>query len=468
MSGPVYAGDAGLDARIADALATPTLAVTLGAVRDHTLATRAGIEARHPDWPARVERARRIRLDGVRRMDELLDRFEARLRENGGTLVRAATAADAVAAVVAIARRRGAHLVAKGKSMVSEEIDLNQGLEAAGLVPVETDLGEWVAQLAGERPSHIIAPILHRNRAQVADVLSAEAGRTLADDPAGLVAFARERMRETFANADLGITGANFLVAETGAAIVIENEGNGRLVTSLPRCHVVVTGVEKIVETATDAAFLVQQTTIAAVARDMPSYVSWLAGPARDGDDGPEEMVVVVLDGGRRALVGSETEDILTCVRCGACLSICPVYGKVGGHAYGSVYSGPVGAVLTPLLEGMAEDRGRKLPFLSSLCGACTDICPVGIPLHDLLVRDRVRANASGQASRSARAAWRAWAMAWSSPVRYRASARLGTALRPLARAAGPGATWAQERGAPPAPARRPFHQRWSDLERQA
>jgi L-lactate dehydrogenase complex protein LldF len=464
--GAVFDGDAGLDARLDAALARPQLAETLEAVRRTVRDAQLGVRARYPDWNERVARARRIRLDGVRRMDELLDRFEGRLRANGGTLVRARTADDATRAVLEIARRRGATLAAKGKSMVSEEIGLNEALEQAGVRPVETDLGEWVCQLAGQRPSHLLAPIVHMDRGEVSDVLSAEAGELIGDDPAVMVAWARSRLRATFLDAGIGITGANFLVAETGTVVVLENEGNGRLVSSLPRCHVVVVGVEKIVERLADAAFLVEQLSLAAIARELPSYVSWVAGPARDGDDGPEELVVVVVDAGRKALVGTPYEDVLSCIRCGSCLNACPVYAKVGGHAYGSVYSGPIGAVLSPLLTRMQPGQGRKLPSLSSLCGACTEACPVGIPLHDLLVRDRAAAVAAGEASTAERAAWRAWSLAWSSPRRYRASARAASLGRVLARVMPAAAAWQRSHDSLPEVDARPFHARWSELER--
>jgi L-lactate dehydrogenase complex protein LldF len=466
MSGAVFDGDAGLDARIDAALARPQLAATLELARRTVRDAQADVRARYPDWPERVARARRIRLDAIGRMDELLDRFEGRLRANGGTLVRARTAEDATSAVLAVARRRGATLVAKGKSMVSEEIGLNEALEHVGIRAIETDLGEWVCQLAGQRPSHLLAPIVHMNRHEVADVLSAEAGELIGDDPATMVAWARSRLRTTFLDAGIGISGANFLVAETGSTVVLENEGNGRLVTSLPRCHVVVVGIEKLVDRLSDAAFLVEQLSLAAIARELPSYVSWIAGPARDGDNGPEEVVVVVIDAGRRALVGTPYEDVLSCIRCGSCLNACPVYAKVGGHAYGSVYSGPIGAVLSPLLTGMRPDEGRRLPSLSSLCGACTEVCPVGIPLHDLLVRDRAAAVQAGETSLAERAAWRAWSLAWSSPRRYRAAARGASLGRSLARVMPAAAAWRRSHETLPQVDARPFHARWAEIER--
>jgi L-lactate dehydrogenase complex protein LldF len=458
--------DAGLDARLDEALARPRLAQTLETARRHVRDGQLGVRARHPDWQQRVDRAARIRRDAIGRLDELLDRYEGKLRANGGTLIRAATAEDATAAVLAVARRRGATLAAKGKSMLSEEIGLNEALAGGGVRSVETDLGEWVCQLAGQRPSHILAPIMHMDRAEVADVLAREAGELIGDDPATMVAWARTRLRDTFLEAGIGITGANFIVAETGTAVVLENEGNGRLVSSLPRCHVVVVGIEKLVARVADTAFLIEQLSLAAIARDLPSYVSWISGPAHGGDDGPEELVVVVVDAGRRALVGTPYEEVLSCIRCGSCLNACPVYAKVGGHAYGSVYSGPIGAVLSPLLAGMQPGQGLRLPSLSSLCGACTEACPVGIPLHDLLVRDRAAAVRAGGASAPERATWRAWSHAWSSARRYRLSARAASLGGPLARRLPASAAWTSSHGSLPAVDPRPFHTRWAALER--
>jgi L-lactate dehydrogenase complex protein LldF len=461
----VYDGDKGLGARLDKALADPRLSTTLQASRRHMSNFRAAVEERHPDWAERVDRARAIRTAAVARAPELIDQFEEHITSRGGRVIRAATPADAVRAVLDIAQQRGARVIAKGKSMISEEIELNHALEAAGLTPVETDLGEWLVQLAGERPSHILAPAIHRSRGQIAEILAVHRGGPMSDDPAGMVAYSREQLRSVFLEADIGITGANFMVAESGTVIVLENEGNGRLVSSMPRCHVVLAGLERVLETTADAAFMIEQLSLAAVGRELPSYVSWLSGPADEGDDGPEEFIVIVLDNGRSQIRESDESEILNCIRCGSCLTMCPVYAKVGGHAYGSVYSGPIGAVLTPLLTGMQEDAGRKLPFLSSLCGACTDACPVGIPLHDMLVRDRALANRAGEASRTERAAWGGWSRAWSSPRLYRASARAGARSGPFARAFGPGASWLDGRAGLPLPSTKPFHRRWRDLD---
>ena len=400
----VYGDDKALGARIEKALDDTRLSTTLQASRRHLIEFRGQVEERHPDWTQRVERARAIRTDAVARAPELLDRFEAAVASRGGRVIRAATPEDALRAVLEIAQRRGVKVIAKGKTMISEEIELNPALEAAGLTPIETDLGEWIIQLAGERPSHILAPVIHRSRGQIAEVLAAHRGGPMSDDPQGMVTYSREQLRSVFLEADMGITGGNFLVAETGTVILLENEGNGRLASSLPRVHVVLAGLERVLETTADAAFMIEQLALGAVGRELPAYVSWLSGPAADGDDGPEEFVVIVLDNGRSRVRESDEREILNCIRCGSCLTVCPVYSKVGGHAYGSVYGGPIGAVLTPLLTDMKPGQGRKLPFLSSLCGACTDACPVGIPLHDLLVRDRALANRAGFAGRSERA----------------------------------------------------------------
>jgi L-lactate dehydrogenase complex protein LldF len=461
----VYGGDKALGTRIDKALGDPRLTVTLQASRRHLIDFRGKVEERHPDWTQRVERARAIRTDAVARAPELLDRFEAAITSRGGKVIRAARPEDALRAVLEIAQRRGVKVIAKGKTMISEEIELNPALEAAGLTPVETDLGEWIIQLAGERPSHILAPVIHRSRGQIAEVLAAHRGGPMSDDPQGMVAYSREQLRSVFLEAEMGLTGGNFLVAETGTVILLENEGNGRLASSLPRVHVVLAGLERVLETTADAAFMIEQLALGAVGRELPAYVSWLSGPAAGGDDGPEEFVVIVLDNGRSRVRESDEREILNCIRCGACLTVCPVYSKVGGHAYGSVYGGPIGSVLTPLLTNMQPDQGRKLPFLSSLCGACSDACPVGIPLHDLLVRDRVLANRAGAAGRGERAAWGAWARAWSSPRLYRASARAGARSGPFARAFGPGASWLEGRATLPLPSTKPFHRRWHDLE---
>jgi L-lactate dehydrogenase complex protein LldF len=383
-------------------------------------------------------RAREIRRGNIRRLPELLDRLEDRVREHGGTVVHAADGLAACRYVVDLARARGAGLVAKSKSMATEEIKLNEALAEAGIEVVETDLGEWILQLAGQHPSHIIAPAVHLNRDQVADLFARESGGPVPRDREALVAHARRRLREKFAAAEIGVSGVNLAVAETGTICVVENEGNARLVTALPRIHVAVMGMERVVADWDEAAHILQVLPMAAIGQDAANYVNLITGPRRPGEaDGPEEFHLVIVDGGRGALRGSEFEEALSCIRCGACLYSCPMWRGVGGQAYGSPYSGPIGAVITPLLEGARpsgpprlEARSAEMPFLSSLCGACHEACPVGIPLHDLLVRARARVSTPEQ--RRIRHAFRLWSRLWRHPAAYRLSvraARLGLRL---------------------------------------
>ena len=400
-------------------------------------------------------RAREIRQANIRDLPALHERFAARAVAAGARVVRVADADEACRYVLELAAARGARVVAKSKSMATEEIKLNEALEAAGLRVVETDLGEWILQLAHERPAHIVAPAVHMNKDQVRRLFETESGTELPLDREALVAHARLRLREQFSQADIGISGVNMAIAETGTICVVENEGNGRLVTALPRVHVAVMGMERIVADWDDAAHLLQVLPMAAIADDAATYVNLVTGPRRPGEhDGPEELHVVVLDGGRSALIGTEFEEALHCIRCGACLYACPMWKTVGGQAYGSPYSGPIGAVITPLLEGLTGERSAELPFLSSLCGACHEACPVGIPLHDLLVRIRGRLETGPHLAR--RRWFRLWARAWSNPIAYRATIWAGrVGLRLLGRGGwagrlpGPGRQWSAQRDLP-------------------
>ena len=439
--------------RTRDAVADAELVGNLRASAGSWAAGRARMEEEH-GFDAMRARARAIRTDAVRRLPELLERLSAEVREAGGHVHFAADAAAACDYVVDVARAHDARLVAKSKSMATEEIKLNEALEEAGLRVVETDLGEWILQLAGQHPSHIIAPAVHLNRDQVADLFSSETGGPVPREREALVALARSRLREVFAAADIGISGVNFAVAETGTLCVVENEGNARLVTALPPVHVAVMGMERVVAGWDDAAHLLEVLPMAAIGDDAASYVNLITGPRRPGErDGPEELHLVIVDGGRSALRGTEFEEVLNCIRCGACLYSCPMWRSVGGQAYGSPYSGPIGAVLTPLLEGPGSPSD-ELPFLSSLCGACHEACPVGIPLHDLLVR--VRARVRPPQRRRERAAFRLWSHLWRTRAGYAASRALArTGLRILGRDGwvhrlpGPGAAWTSQRDLP-------------------
>jgi L-lactate dehydrogenase complex protein LldF len=417
-------------------------------------AGRAKVGAAYPFAEMR-ERAREIRTDNVARLPELIDRLEERVQAAGGEVVRVADAEAACRYITELARARGASLVAKSKSMATEEIKLNEALEDARLRVVETDLGEWIIQLAAHHPSHIIAPAVHLNKEQVRELFAAESGAPVPEGREELVAHARRRLREVFAAADIGISGVNLAVAETGTICVVENEGNGRLVTAIPRVHVAVMGMERVVADWDEASHLLQLLPMAAIGDDAAGYVNLITGPRADDEaDGPDELHLVVLDGGRSALRGTEFEEALNCIRCGACLYSCPMWRSVGGQAYGSPYSGPIGAVLTPLLEGMRGERSAELPFLSSLCGSCHEACPVGIPLHDLLVRARARTTTP--AHMRDRARFRAWSWAWRHPLGYgltRAAGRIGLRLLGrrgwIRRLPGPGAPWTDQRDIP-------------------
>jgi L-lactate dehydrogenase complex protein LldF len=309
--------------------------------------------------------------------------------------------------------------------MVTEEIHLNDALEHAGLQVTETDLGEYLVQLAGERPSHIIAPVVHKSVGAIADLLSAKLGVPRYTQPHELTAVARRALRERFLEADVGISGVNFAVAETGTLVVVENEGNARLVTSRPRVHIALMGIEKVIPRLDDLAVFLTLLPRAATGQRMSVYVSWLTGPRRAAEpDGPEALHLVILDNGRTAIHADATmRQALSCIRCGACLNVCPVFERTGGHAYGSVYSGPIGAVLTPLFQGTRE--AGSLPFASSLCGACAEICPVKIDLPGLLLELRARAVADGGAQVPERVFVSAWTAAALRPSWFRRAGRL-------------------------------------------
>ncbi|MFS8640888.1 MAG: LutB/LldF family L-lactate oxidation iron-sulfur protein, partial [Symbiobacteriaceae bacterium] len=375
------------------------------------------------------ERARSIRAHTLAHLDRYLAQAAEKVEARGGHVHWAADAAEAVEAILGVVRRAGARLVVKSKSMVTEEIHLNEHLEAAGIEVVETDLGEYIIQLAGHKPSHIVAPAVHLSQQQIRELFSREAGRELPDEPEALAAFARERLREKFLRADVGISGANFVVAESGTVVLVTNEGNGRMVTSLPRVHIAVMGMERVVPTWEDLGVLLEVLARSATGQKITVYTTFAGGPRRPGEvDGPEEFHLVIVDNGRSNLLGTRFQEALHCIRCGACLNACPVYRQMGGHPYGGVYSGPIGAVITPLLAGF--DGWEELPYASSLCGACHEACPVMIPLHDLLVDLREEEVRQGRAGAAERLAFRMWRWIFANPRRYRAAARLAAWLQ--------------------------------------
>src|SRR4051812_34985614 len=375
-------------------LGNETLQRALGMARTGFPARRAQAVARLPEFEALREAGRAIKDHTLAHLDFYLELYERNVIASGGHVHWARTAEEARAIILGICRAAGAKIVTKGKSMVAEEIALNDHLEANGITPVETDLGEYIIQLRHEPPSHIIAPAIHLMKEQVADAFRTahtelDPARPLID-PRALCDEARTVLRPRFLAADVGITGANFLVAETGSSIIVTNEGNGDLTQTLPRVHVVITGIEKVVPTLEDSATLLRLLARSATGQEFSSYTTISTGPRRPGDlDGPEEYHVVLLDNGRSALLGGEFQDMLRCLRCAACLNHCPVYAAVGGHAYGWVYPGPMGAVLTPSIVGI-ENSGH-LPNASTFCGRCEEVCPVRIPLPKLMRHWRER-----------------------------------------------------------------------------
>jgi L-lactate dehydrogenase complex protein LldF len=376
------------------ALHDAPLQAALQHVRGNFIEKRAKAVARLPEFEALRDSARDIKDHVLANLDLYLEAYEAKVVAAGGHVHYAITAKDGVDLVLKLCNERDAKAVTKGKSMIAEEMGLNAAMEAAGIDPIETDLGEYIIQLRGEPPSHIIAPAVHLTKDQVeADFRRAHRDLPVDRDlsqPEQLLTEARGILRDKFLTADIGITGANFLIAETGTSIIVTNEGNGDLTQILPKVHIVLASLEKIVPTLEDASQLLRVLARSATGQDMSVYTTLSTGPRRPGDvDGPEEYHVILIDNGRSAMLGGDFEDMLRCIRCGACMNHCPVYHAIGGHAYGSVYPGPMGAVLTPSLVGVAE--GGQLPNASTFCGRCEAVCPVRIPLPNMMRHWRER-----------------------------------------------------------------------------
>lgn len=432
------------------ALGDARLQRALSRVQEGFVEARRQAVALVPEFELWREQARAARERALDDLPAQLERFERAVLARGGEVHWARDAAEARALVLGICREAGAGRVAKGKSMATEEIGLNDALTAAGLEVVETDLGEYVLQLAGEPPSHIIAPAIHKSREDVAALFAWHHGPGPADRQtvSGLVEEARAVLRQKFLAAEVGITGANFLIAETGSTVLVTNEGNGDLCASLPRVHVVVAGIEKVVCELSDLSPLLRVLARSGTGQAITAYTTVFTGPRRAEDTaGPEAFHVVLLDNGRSDLLGGDLRDILRCVRCGACLNHCPVYGAVGGHAYGWVNSGPMGAVLNPAQLGLAEAYDQ--PQACTLNGRCEVVCPVKIPLPTLLRRLRARQFEQGLGSRRTRWLLRLWGQVARRPRLYRWLSGLGRALArrglatPLAKA------WTKERELP-------------------
>lgn len=355
------------------------------------LASRARLVAALPQWEELRAAAHDIRLHTIEHLDYYLEMMERNVTAAGGHVHWARDASEAHEIVLKIAREHDVKTLVKSKSMASEEIHLNQAMEKGGLRALETDLGEYIIQLAGTGPSHIIAPALHLTKEGIAELFREKLGEAAPPDPARLTEIAHDRLRQEFLAAGMGVSGANFLVAETGTLVLVTNEGNGRMCTTLPPLHVAIAGIDKVIPDWDSLAILLKVLVPSATGQKFSTYTSCITGPARtEGENGPREFHLVLLDNGRtKILRDPATRETLACIRCGACLNVCPVYNHVGGHAYGFAYSGPIGAVLTTQLLG--NQVARDLPFASTLCGACNDICPVKIPLTDILLHLRRR-----------------------------------------------------------------------------
>jgi L-lactate dehydrogenase complex protein LldF len=409
------------------ALADEQLQIALSKVRTGFIDKRSQAAARLPEFEDLRDSARDIKDHTLAHLDLYLEAYEAKVTASGGHVHYARDAAEARAIILDICTAAGARTVTKGKSMIAEEIGLNAHLEANGVTPVETDLGEYIIQLRGEMPSHIIAPAIHVNATQVeADFRRLHKGldpnRDLSE-PVNLLSEARTMLRERFLAADVGITGANFLIAETGTSVIVTNEGNGDLTQILPKTHVVLASLEKLVPTLEDLSQLLRVLARSATGQDMSVYTTLSTGPRRPGDvDGPEAYHVVILDNGRSAMLGTSFQEMLRCIRCGACMNHCPIYHAVGGHAYGWVYPGPMGAVLTPSLIGV--DKAGHLPNASTFCGRCESVCPVRIPLPKLMRHWREREFERHLTAPTVRAGLKLWGFFARRPGLYRLATR--------------------------------------------
>ena len=433
--------------------------------------------AKLPEFEALREAGRSIKNHTLENLDFYLERFEEKVLEAGGHVHWARNGAEAREAVLEICQKAGARTVTKGKSMVAEEIGLNGYLEKMGIEPIETDLGEYIIQLRGEAPSHIIAPAIHVNKEQVADAFR-QAHTELPPDrplsePRDLTDEARRMLRQKYLDADVGITGANLLIAETGSTVIVTNEGNGDLTQVLPKVHVVVTSIEKVVPTLEDASTVLRLLARSATGQEFSSYTTYSTGPRRPGDlDGPEEFHVVLLDNGRSKLLGTPAQETLRCIRCSACINHCPIYAAVGGHAYGWVVPGPIGAALDPGLIGIEE--AGDLPNASSFCGRCAEVCPMKIPLPKIMHHWREVQFDSRLTPPVSRLALRSWAFVAARPALYHrlnglAMAMLGWAGKSkgrLSRLPLAGA-WTRHRDFP-APEGKTFQAQWAQRASQA
>ncbi len=457
----------------------------VGAIRDErlqqalTVATTRIVNSRNevfgafPQGEALRDRARQIKEAVLQRLDHYLEQLTDAVERAGGSVHFATTAEEARSIILDIARENRVKLVVKGKSMAAEEIHLNEALEHSGITVAETDLGEYIIQLAHERPSHIIVPAIHKTKGQIADVFSKELRCQVPADPEIITRLARGTLREKFLQADMGITGANFAVADTGTVVLVTNEGNGRMVTSLPRVHVALMGVEKVVPSMTDLMIFLQILAKSATGQKLSSYTTLLRGPRRATElEGPREFHLVLMDNGRVRQLAGTLREALYCLRCGACLNVCPVYRQIGGHAYGDTYPGPIGILMTAMLRGM--ESVKDLAHASSLCGACAEVCPVRIDIPRMLIELREHLDREKIAPWAERAVFRTYARLLRLPRLYRLAGPLSRLMQaPFVRERRIRSLpllfgkWTRTRDLP-AVARRTFVERWADIERES
>jgi L-lactate dehydrogenase complex protein LldF len=467
------------DQKIHETLANPNLQLAVytatGRLKDKRTETVAASVL--PDYQELRAQANALKKHTIDNLDYYLEQFERNVEAHGGKVVFCKDATEVADFVLSLAKERLAHLIVKSKSMTTEELDLNERLEHHQLEAVETDLGEYIMQLAHQRPYHIVAPALHLTRFDVAEVFSRKLGVPEETVIEKQTMIARAKLREKFLAADIGISGANFLVADSGAVVLVENEGNARLTTSAPRIHIAVAGIEKTIPRAQDLATFLKLLGRSGTGQALTVYTSFLSGPRREGEiDGPEEFYVVLIDNGRTKLLADrEKRQSLYCIRCGACLNTCPVYRKIGGHAFPWVYSGPIGAIITPQFMGTMHEPA--LPFASSLCGACAEVCPVKIDIPKILLQLRSevkKAETRDKQNQWEKLAYRAFAWLMRHPRLFELAGRIGATMAPsdnggwirtapgLLNMAPPMKAWLSQRDLPPPPSKS-FRQIWRE-----